>query len=147
MSQSTSVATISTPQTQQITTQPTRTLADKIWGGSSKPAEQQQQPPAKRAATPRELATYRETIAAAEAKDLAELTAQVKPEHVQMAQRMFATFADPKERQWVEEMGIRHNKWAHSLLAKAWMHLSAVEKERDALRQEVARLRPQKWKL
>ena len=141
MSQSTSVAVVSTPQTQQVaTTQPARTsLATKLFGGSMKGDE----PVAvtKRVASQAEIAEWRSTIAKQEAADRAELTRRMQPQHIEAAQRMYQAFKTPELEQYIKESGQGAQPELHFLLARAWVHLSAVEKERDALRQEVAWLR------
>ena len=140
MSQSTSVAVVSRPNSQQIATTPSKpTLAERLFGGSSRP----EQPAAvtKRVASQAEIASYRETIAAAEKRDLAELNDRLAEPHRNMAIATFQRFASPAAIAFVEQSGLRHSLHLHDVMARAGYALAARDAEIADLKQLVAHLR------
>lgn len=135
MSDSQAVAVVSQPTQQVVATTPTRTLAHRLFRNSNHAGEQSG------AATSQEIAAYHATIAAHETKERAELVARMRPEHIAAAESLFKAFKSPQLETWVRENGIGSNVWAHDFLGRVWLHLTNVETERDALRQEVAALK------
>ena len=132
------IAVVSTPSQQQVATQPSRSLASRMFPNSG---HKDVEAPAKSAATPAQVAEWRATIAASEARDRAECAARLPAGAVEDGQKMFAAFATPSLKQWVQENGLQSPLHVMDFLARAWRHLSAVERERDQLQREVAALK------
>ena len=128
MSQSTSVAVVSQPS-QQVATQPGRSLASKIWGGSSKPAE-----------APSHGNPLVQT-AAAEAADAADTLKRLAPEHIAKAQDTFKRFGNPKVKQVVLERGWGSEPQTIGFVAQLGYHITDLETKLAAANQQIAALK------
>jgi hypothetical protein len=121
-----------TGQQQVVTAQP-RNLqhdaAEKLFGGSS----------SKSVAAPADSATT--VIAEWEKREHAELVARLPADAIADATKLMAAFKTPQLETWVRQNGLGHNVWVHDMLARIWRHIATVERERDALRKEIATLK------
>ena len=114
------IATVSAPQTQQVTTQPTRSLqslAVRLFDKSNH-AESEVA-----AETPDQRVTRQD------AEDYKETLQRLAPEHVQAAQRLMATHGSEPLRKVVAERGLGSNVWVLDMAARLQHLLDAKDRE------------------
>jgi hypothetical protein len=132
------VAVVAKSTTQQVATQPTRSLqhlASRMFNRSNHADSDAA------AATSTEIAAYHATIAKWAEREHAELVTRLPADAIADAHSMYKAFATPQLTAWIAQNGIGHNLWVHDFLARQWRHLTSVEKELVAARATIAALK------